>query len=202
MERAARTLTPVSLELGGKDPMIVLRGRRYRAPLHIAAVWGADVQRRPDVCVGRAGLRPRFGLRPVRRRGRRATSRSMKMGAGAGYDFGAMIDDDQVAVTERHVSDAVAAGAKALPAGRPRGGEGSFYPPTVLVDVDHSMACMTEETFGPTLPIMKVSDGRRGGPARQRQPIRPVAPPSSPRISSVPKRLPCRSIAVLSTSTT
>ena len=36
-------------------------------------------------------------------------------------------------------------------------GQGSFYPPTVLVDVDHSMACMTEETFGPTLPIMKVS---------------------------------------------
>jgi acyl-CoA reductase-like NAD-dependent aldehyde dehydrogenase len=39
---------------------------------------------------------------------------------------------------------------------RPRS-VGSFYPPTVLVDVDHSMACMTEETFGPTLPIMKVS---------------------------------------------
>ena len=36
-------------------------------------------------------------------------------------------------------------------------GPGSFYPPTVLVDVDHSMDCMTEETFGPTLPIMKVT---------------------------------------------
>jgi acyl-CoA reductase-like NAD-dependent aldehyde dehydrogenase len=81
----------------------------------------------------------------------------LKMGAGAGYDFGSMIDDDQVAVTERHVSEAVAAGAKALTGGQRTAGQGSFYPPTVLVDVDHSMACMTEETFGPTLPIMKVS---------------------------------------------
>jgi acyl-CoA reductase-like NAD-dependent aldehyde dehydrogenase len=79
------------------------------------------------------------------------------MGAGAGYDFGALIDENQVAVTERHVREAVAAGAKALTGGERKPGSGSFYPPTVLVDVDHSMACMTEETFGPTLPIMKVS---------------------------------------------
>ena len=60
-------------------------------------------------------------------------------------------------MTERHVSDAVAAGAKVLTGGKRPHGPGSFYPPTVLVDVDHSMTCMTEETFGPTLPIMKVS---------------------------------------------
>jgi acyl-CoA reductase-like NAD-dependent aldehyde dehydrogenase len=82
---------------------------------------------------------------------------NLKVGAGEGYDFGSMIDDNQVAVTERHVRDAVAAGAKALTGGERPAGPGSFYPPTVLVDVDHSMACMTEETFGPTLPIMKVS---------------------------------------------
>ena len=92
------------------------------------------------------------------------------MGAGEGYDFGALIDDSQVAVTERHVADAVAKGARALTGGQRSDGPGSFYPPTVLVDVDHSMACMTEETFGPTLPIMKVSLGRRGGAAGQRQP--------------------------------
>jgi acyl-CoA reductase-like NAD-dependent aldehyde dehydrogenase len=68
-----------------------------------------------------------------------------------------MINDEQLAVTERHVRDAVAAGAKALTGGKRTDGRGSFYPPTVLVDVDHSMACMTEETFGPTLPIMRVS---------------------------------------------
>ena len=51
----------------------------------------------------------------------------------------------------------MAAGARALTGGKRPTGPGSFYPPTVLVDVDHSMTCMTEETFGPTLPIMKVS---------------------------------------------
>ena len=79
------------------------------------------------------------------------------MGAGEGHDFGAQIDESQVAVTERHVRAAVAAGAKALTGGERPEGPGSFYPPTVLVDVDHSMECMTEETFGPTLPIMKVA---------------------------------------------
>ena len=81
----------------------------------------------------------------------------LKMGAGEGFDFGSLIDESQVAVTERHVNDAVAAGAKALTGGKRGAGAGSFYEPTVLVDVDHSMTCMTEETFGPTLPIMKVS---------------------------------------------
>jgi acyl-CoA reductase-like NAD-dependent aldehyde dehydrogenase len=79
------------------------------------------------------------------------------MGAGEGNDFGSQIDDSQVAITDRHVRDAVAAGARALTGGKRPAGPGSFYPPTVLVDVDHSMTCMTEETFGPTLPIMKVS---------------------------------------------
>jgi acyl-CoA reductase-like NAD-dependent aldehyde dehydrogenase len=60
-------------------------------------------------------------------------------------------------VTERHVADALAKGAKALTGGERAAGPGSFYLPTVLIGVDHSMACMTEETFGPTLPIMKVS---------------------------------------------
>jgi acyl-CoA reductase-like NAD-dependent aldehyde dehydrogenase len=82
---------------------------------------------------------------------------NLKMGAGDGHDFGALIDDTQVAVAERHVADAVAKGAKVLAGGKRPAGPGSFYEPTVLVDVDHSMAAMMEETFGPTLPIMKVS---------------------------------------------
>ncbi len=57
-----------------------------------------------------------------------------------------------------HVKDAVEKGAKVLTGGNARSGEGRFFEPTVLVDVDHSMKCMTEETFGPTLPIMKVRD--------------------------------------------
>jgi len=82
--------------------------------------------------------------------------KELQVGAGEGHDFGALIDEQQLSVTERHVREAVAAGAKALTGGQRTNTSGSFYPATVLVDVDHSMACMTEETFGPTLPIMKV----------------------------------------------
>jgi acyl-CoA reductase-like NAD-dependent aldehyde dehydrogenase len=155
MERAARRLTPISLELGGKDPMIVLEDADVDLAAH-AAVWGAMFNA-GQTCVSVERV---YVLEPVYQQFVDAVVRdvkNLKMGAGEGYDFGAQIDDSQVAVTERHVADAIAKGAKALTGGERPAGPGSFYPPTVLVDVDHSMACMTEETFGPTLPIMKVS---------------------------------------------
>jgi acyl-CoA reductase-like NAD-dependent aldehyde dehydrogenase len=155
MERAAQRLTPVSLELGGKDPMIVLEDADVELAAH-AAVWGAMFNA-GQTCVSTERV---YVLEPVYDQFVDAVVRdvrNLKMGAGEGYDFGALIDDGQVAVTERHVADAVAKGAKVLTGGERPAGPGSFYPPTVLVDVDHSMLCMTEETFGPTLPIMKVS---------------------------------------------
>ncbi len=155
MERAARRLTPVSLELGGKDPMIVLDDADVELAAH-AAVWGAMFNA-GQTCVSVERV---YVLESVYDQFVAAVVRDvdkLKTGAGEGYDFGALIDESQVAVTERHVRDALAAGAKALTGGQRPAGAGSFYPPTVLVDVDHSMACMTEETFGPTLPIMKVA---------------------------------------------
>ena len=64
----------------------------------------------------------------------------------------------QMEIIEDHVKDAVAKGARVVVGGHRREGEGLFFEPTVLVDVDHTMKAMTEETFGPTLPIMKVAD--------------------------------------------
>ena len=155
MERAARRLTPVSLELGGKDPMIVLDDADVDLAAH-AAVWGAMFNA-GQTCVSVERV---YVLEQVYDQFVAAVVRdveNLKMGAGQGYDFGALIDDSQVDVTDKHVADAIAKGAKALTGGTRPTGPGSFYPPTVLVDVDHSMLCMTEETFGPTLPIMKVS---------------------------------------------
>ncbi|WP_041782463.1 aldehyde dehydrogenase family protein [Mycolicibacterium chubuense] len=155
MERAARRLTPVSLELGGKDPLIVLEDADVELAAH-AAVWGAFFNA-GQTCVSVERV---YVLEPVYDAFVAAVVRDvddLKMGAGDGHHFGAMIDDSQLAVTERHVADAVAKGARALTGGKRRSGPGIFYEPTVLVDVDHTMACMTEETFGPTLPIMKVS---------------------------------------------
>jgi acyl-CoA reductase-like NAD-dependent aldehyde dehydrogenase len=61
-------------------------------------------------------------------------------------------------IVERHVNDALVKGARALTGAHARAGEGRFYEPTVLVDVDHTMDVMREETFGPIVPIMRVSD--------------------------------------------
>ncbi|MDX1892431.1 aldehyde dehydrogenase family protein [Mycolicibacterium sp. 050158] len=155
MERAARRLVPVSLELGGKDPMIVLEDADVDLAAH-AAVWGAMFNA-GQTCVSVERV---YVLEPVYDAFVAAVVRDvekLKVGAGEGHDFGALIDDSQVDVTDRHVADALAKGAKALTGGKRPTGPGSFYPPTVLVDVDHSMLCMTEETFGPTLPIMKVA---------------------------------------------
>src|ERR1700754_1069449 len=157
MERAARRLTPISLELGGKDPMIVLDDADVDLAAH-AAVWGAMFNA-GQTCVSVERV---YVLEQVYDQFVQAVVRDVKklqVGAGKGYDFGALIDEQQLSVTERHVREAVAAGAKALTGGQRTDTSGSFYPPTVLVDVDHSMACMTEETFGTTLPIMTVGSG-------------------------------------------
>ena len=71
-----------------------------------------------------------------------------------------MTTAQQIAIVSDHVDDAVSRGAKVLVGGKsgdPTSG-GFFYEPTVLVDVDHGMKCMREETFGLTLSVMKVRD--------------------------------------------
>ena len=72
-------------------------------------------------------------------------------------EIGAIANAAQLDIIESHVKDAVANGARVLTGGRRRDAS-LFYEPTVLVDVDHTMDCMRHETFGPTLPIMKVGN--------------------------------------------
>jgi succinate-semialdehyde dehydrogenase/glutarate-semialdehyde dehydrogenase len=76
--------------------------------------------------------------------------------AAGGGELGPLTLERQRRVVEEHVADAVARGARVLTGGTTPDGPGCFYPPTVLVDVDHSMTVMREETFGPVLPVMVV----------------------------------------------
>jgi acyl-CoA reductase-like NAD-dependent aldehyde dehydrogenase len=93
-----------------------------------------------------------------------AKTSQLRQGMDAAHDYsceiGAMTTEQQLAIVSRHVDDAVSKGAKVLVGGKssdPSSG-GLFYEPTVLVDIDHNMDCMREETFGPTMPVMKVHD--------------------------------------------
>jgi len=86
--------------------------------------------------------------------------RDVKQGqepSGFTFDTGAMATDAQRDIVERHVAEATAAGAKVLVGGKPTG-KGTFFQPTVLTDVTQDMTCVAEETFGPTLPVIKVKD--------------------------------------------
>jgi acyl-CoA reductase-like NAD-dependent aldehyde dehydrogenase len=159
MERAARTLTPVSLELGGKDPMIVLADADLERAANSAVFWSMQNGGQTCISVERAYVEEPIYDEFVKLVGERAAA--LRQGAPGGFgsvDVGSFINPPQIEVVEQHVADAVAKGARVLAGGHRREGEGTFYEPTVLADVDHSMQCMTQETFGPTLPVMKVRD--------------------------------------------
>jgi acyl-CoA reductase-like NAD-dependent aldehyde dehydrogenase len=160
LERAARTLTPVSLELGGKDPMIVLADADLERAAN-SAVY-ASMQNGGQTCVSiervyvEAPIYDDFVDRVARKVS--ALRQGVPDGPGS-VDVGAMTFAPQLDIVSRHVEEARAAGARVLVGGRASNQQGGrFYAPTVLADVDHSMSCMTEETFGPTVAIMRVSD--------------------------------------------
>ncbi|MGZ4837366.1 MAG: aldehyde dehydrogenase family protein [Terriglobales bacterium] len=151
---AARFL-PVVLELGGKDPMLVLDD----ADLDVAssgAVWGAFVNAGQvclsvERCYVHRSLYDRFVEMCVEK------TRKLKVGNGAepDTDIGPMIHERQLRIVEEQVDDAVAHDARVLAGGRRITELGpNFYAPTVMTGVDHSMRIMREETFGPVLPIM------------------------------------------------
>ena len=159
MARAAETLTPVSLELGGKDPMIVLSDANLDRAVN-AATWGG-FQNSGQTCISveriyvEGPIYDEFVSKLVKEVG------GLRQGAdGREYsaDVGAMTTPAQIEIVTEQVDDALANGAKALTGGKRREGPGDFYEPTVLVDVDHSMKVMRDETFGPVVGVMKVDD--------------------------------------------
>lgn len=155
----AQRLIPFSLELGGKDPAIVLADADLdRAANGIA--WGGMFNS-GQVCISvervyvEAPIYDEFVAKLT------ANVTKIRQGSESGsdytYDTGAMATPAQRDIVERHVNEAVAAGAKLLTGGKPTG-VGTFFEPTVLADVTPSMSCLSEETFGPTLPVVKVAD--------------------------------------------
>jgi acyl-CoA reductase-like NAD-dependent aldehyde dehydrogenase len=161
MERAAQTLTPVSLELGGKDPMIVLSDADLDRAANAAAYYSMNNGGQVCISAERAYVEEAVYDQFVAK----VTDNVRKLRQGqpegpGSVDVGAVIFPPQIDIIEDHVRDAVDKGARVLTGGKRAEGTpgGRYYEPTVLVDVDHTMKCMTDETFGPTLPIMKVRD--------------------------------------------
>ena len=154
-EAAAKHLTPVVLELGGKDPMVVFEDANLENAAR-AAIWGAfcnsgqacaSIER----CYVHESIADKFVELVVKET---KLLKQDKPSTG-NIDVGAMTNKRQLEIVEDHVSDAVEHGAEVRAGGHRLDESGGwFHQPTVVTGVDHSMKLMRDETFGPVLPIM------------------------------------------------
>jgi acyl-CoA reductase-like NAD-dependent aldehyde dehydrogenase len=152
---AAERLLPVVLELGGKDPMLVLDDADVDVASS-AAVWGAFVNA-GQACLSVERCFVHRSLYDAFAKACAEKTKTLRVGDGmdSRTDVGPMIHERQVRIVESHVEDAKARGARVLAGGMrlPELGA-NFYAPTVLAGVTHDMQIMREETFGPVLPVM------------------------------------------------
>ena len=154
MALAAQSLTPVALEMGGKDPMLVLED----ADLEVAssaAVWGAFTNA-GQVCssVERLYLHEKIADSFLQK----CVAKTARLRQGLGtdeVDVGPMSSELQLVKVEQQVTAAVGQGAKVLIGGeRDYDRRGFFFRPTILTNVNHRMEVMSEETFGPVIGVM------------------------------------------------
>lgn len=157
-EAAARRLIPVTLELAGKNAMVVLADANLERAVNLGAqgaYWNAG-----QICIAvervyvEAPIYDAFLEKVV------AATEALEVASGTDpdADIGALTTDAQVVRLERQLGDAVAKGARIMTGGGLVPGPGRYFQPTVVADVDHSMAIMREESFGPVMPVMKVGD--------------------------------------------
>ncbi|MBD8868802.1 aldehyde dehydrogenase family protein [Nocardioides donggukensis] len=155
MAAAAERLTPVIVEAGGKDALIVDEDADLVAAAD-AAVWGG-MANAGQTCAGveRVYVHEKvyddFVSEVLEQAGR------VRAGSDSQAQIGPITMPSQVGVIASHVDDALARGGRALLGGRDAVGE-RFVQPTVLVDVPEDSLAVTDETFGPTLTIAKVAD--------------------------------------------
>jgi succinate-semialdehyde dehydrogenase/glutarate-semialdehyde dehydrogenase len=156
-EACGRRLIPVTLELGGKDAMIVCADADLERAAQ-GALLGSCMNT-GHYCCGTeriyvvAPIYDRFVEKVV------AGAKQLRQSDTGESDVGAVFWDQQLNIIESHMQDAVAKGAKVLVGGRRNPKlPGLYYEPTVVVDVNHEMELMRKETFGPIVAIQKVRD--------------------------------------------
>ncbi len=156
-EACGRRLIPVTLELGGKDAMIVCRDADLERAAE-GAVRGSCWNTGHYCCGTERVYVPEAVYEPFVEKVVTKT-RALKQSDSEECDVGAVFWDRQMETIEAHVADAKARGARVLVGGaRNPALRGYFFQPTVVVDLNHDMALMRHETFGPIVAIQKVRD--------------------------------------------
>ncbi|MGW4135081.1 aldehyde dehydrogenase family protein [Amycolatopsis japonica] len=155
MAAAAETLTPVIIEAGGKDAVLVDADADLEAAAD-ATVWGA-FSNSGQTCIGvervyvHERVHDEFVAKVVEK------SKDVRAGSDAAAQYGPVTMPSQLSVIKRHIADAIERGGKALVGGVDAVGD-RYVQPTVLVNVPEDSAAVQEETFGPTVTIAKVRD--------------------------------------------
>jgi acyl-CoA reductase-like NAD-dependent aldehyde dehydrogenase len=159
IEGSAEHLTPVIMELGGKDPLIVCDDADMTQAVH-SALGGCFINLGQNCIASERiivldAVYEQFVAQVER------ITRDLRMGvptAPGVVDVGAITSPLQIKVIDTLVSDALAKGARALVGGKLPDGPGNFYPPTILVNVTPDMRIAQEEVFGPVMLIMRVAN--------------------------------------------
>jgi acyl-CoA reductase-like NAD-dependent aldehyde dehydrogenase len=154
--QAAERLIGCSLELGGKNPMIVLDDADLDAAVD-GALRGCFAST-GQLCVSIERLFVQAGIFEPFVRDFVARTRALELGTGLDYDadLGSLISGEHLAAVDAQVQDAVSKGARVLAGGRPRPDVGPwFYEPSILVDVREGMTLFAEETFGPVVALYR-----------------------------------------------
>lgn len=159
MAACAQSLTPVLVECGGKDALIVDADADLRAAAD-AAVWGA-MSNAGQTCIGVErvyvveAVADRFLELVAERAGK------LRPGGEPTADLGPITMPSQVDVIRKHIDDALEAGARAV-VGSSDSVRPPFVEPVVLTDVPEDAEAVTEETFGPSIVVQRVSDAEEG----------------------------------------
>jgi acyl-CoA reductase-like NAD-dependent aldehyde dehydrogenase len=155
MAACARNLTPVLMECGGKDAMIVTEGADVRAAAQ-ATLWGA-LSNAGQTCVGIERVFVEQSIKAEFLDELRAGIADLPLADEAGAAYGPMTMPAQVEVVRRHLDEAIARGATAV-VGGPGAVRPPYIDPVVLVDAPDDSAAACEETFGPVISVRSVPD--------------------------------------------
>ena len=158
-ESGAKNFIPVYAELGGKDPVIVTENAEPKESAKI--ILRASVQATGQACqsIERVYAHESIAEELTKELTRLADEVQLNYPNIREGHIGPLIFNQQAAIIESHISDAIDKGASVLTGGSIENhGGGKWIRPTVIRDVDHSMKVMTDETFGPIIPVMSYSD--------------------------------------------
>ncbi len=157
-QAAARDLIPTTLELGGKDPMIVLQDADLKRAAEGAA-WGAFTNS-GQVCMSVERLIIEEMVMEPFLEELLPLVNQLKQGSGADDDIGSMTSRMQIDIVKQQVEDALEKGAVLLAGEHPSKWDldSMFIKPLILSQVTEDMMIMQEETFGPVLPIISAED--------------------------------------------